>query len=310
MSLGGLDIGLAAHDWLTSGGGGGRRHPARFRGQSDQDLIDAITIGEKTGIASGKVERLKKALARRGITWEGANPEDIKTSFDINNPSDADFYRVQGLLHNKANRSSVQLEKWDAYKADLLDKKMHEYFDTTVQPTFDKVQASLQDMLDRKTFSDEEVGQVKSELTSQVREQETNRLRRISATLGLRGIDPGSVAGAALVNQQAEETDAALTEALRRFGLDIIGQERSSQAQELGFATNLSGAMFGAKQSLEEKNWERLHGINSEIGSILEAANTLDQTGKTAMDAARLGFWGNIASGALQGGGAALSGRG
>lgn len=312
----GFNIGRAAKGIVTGGaselfdggGGGGPNARPRFRGKSTQDILDAIAIGDAGGI--GDTDYLKKILARRGLTYEGANPEDIDASFDMNDPSDSDYYNVSGILNKsaKGGRPSIALEKWNAYKADILQKKMEDYYNTNVQPSFDKTRATLDELLSNPSFSAEELAATRSEMTSQVRAQESNRLRRTAAVLGLRGMDPGSVAGAALIQAQAEETDRALTEALRRYGLDVVGMERDAQARELGLNTDLTNSMFSSKSALEEGNYDRLAGINSNIGSILEAANTLDSTTKAAKDAARLGFYGNIASGVAQGAGAALGG--
>lgn len=288
-------------------------YTGRFKNQDTASLVDAYGISDPSGI--GNTDRLRKILGRRGVTFDdsGAITSGQTTSYGDAGPAEADFTDARRILANSGqsadgNSKTPMMDRWEAYKAELAGKKIEEYFNTNVQPTYDIVNSKLQELLKNPTFSGEELAATRSQMTSQIRQQELQRQKRVASMLGLAGTDSNSVAGAALANSVAQEADQRLTDFLRQYGLDVMAQERQNQAQELGLATSLTTSMAGAKEGMLSRNYDRVHGANMELSQILESLRQQDLMESAQKSANRTGYYGGMIGAGIGALGAAAGG--
>ena len=267
------------------------------------DLYDAIRLNDASGIGSEK--KVLKRYKRAGGTFdENGNPVAPTgydpASFDPATATSADRNRLSAELKGPYSRPSLYRKSFDEWRAEQAKAKMDEYKKNTLDPMLGSIDSKITDMMANPDFSPEELAANRSQLVSQAKTQETQRLRRVAATLGLSGMDPGSIAGAALVNSVAQETDQRITDAISQYTMQVKDMERSSNNAEIGIATDFSTRRTQLETALTQGNYEQLFGLSSDIGGILEALDARNAQLKAEKEAARLGFYGNLAGSGIQ----------
>lgn len=272
------------------------------------NLYEAYQLQQESGL--GSETALMRKLKKAGLIDAEGNviaPEGYAGTFDPLDPnfkSDPDQYRKALSGGGDYFRESVYTKQWDKYRAQLAKDKMDKFKKDTIDPLTGSVTTKLQELLDNPAIGPEELVAQRGEIVSMARAQEAERLKRIGASLGLRGLDPGSIAGAALVNQVAEETDRRISEGLRQFNFDVNALERQSEVSELGLATGLSTQLAQLETALTQGNLEQVFGISNDIAGIMEAINQQSEALKAQNKATQYGLYGAI----VQGAGAAVPG--
>jgi hypothetical protein len=300
-------------DYLDFGGdsstGGGiprvnqRTFDERF-GANDgySELYDAYRLNEESGI--GNEDALLRRLKRAGLVDENGNvlspegydPSKFDPTGDAAYTSD-ERRRLGKALSGPGSRNSFLIKNFEDKRAELAKAKMDEFKRTNIDPITKTLNQRIQEMLESPEISPEDYANMRSEAVSQARSQEAQRLNRAAATLGLSGMDPGSVAGAALMSQIVEETDARITSALRQFEMDRNALESRGGKDELGYATGLSTQMAQLETALTQGNLEQVFGIQNDLAGMIEAIDARDQALDAQREASRLGFYGSVAQG-------------
>jgi len=267
------------------------------------DIYDAYRLNEETSI--GNEEAIMRRLRKAGLIDDAGNvlaPEGYDpASFDPTSDAALDpnnRRRLRRGLESKHTRTSQYINSFNEARAELAKKKMDTFKSNTIDPLTKTITERLNEMLSNPTISPEELQDMKGEMVSQARAQEAQRLKRVGATLGIRGIDPGDIAGAALISRIGEETDAQITEGLRKFGLDIAQMENDANASELGMSTSLATQLSQLETALTSGNLEQVFSIGNNLASIYEAIAAQDKTLDVQKDANRLGFYSSMANAA------------
>lgn len=277
------------------------------------DLYDAYRINQESKI--GNEKRLNRRLKRHGLLDDEGNvlaPEGYDpTSFD---PTSGDAFsaperaRTAKYLRGPYSRPSIMRKRFQEMQADIAKKKMDQFKETTIDPLTGSVSAKLQEMLANPAFDPEELANMRSDLVAQARSAEANRLKRVGATLGLRGLDPGTVAGASLVNRVAEDTDRMITDTLRQFGFDVANIERESEVAELGLSTQLATQMAQLETALTQGNYEQVFQISNDIGAIHEALEARKDAERIQKGANRMDYYGGMIKAGLGAAGSVAGG--
>jgi hypothetical protein len=171
---------------------------------------------------------------------------------------------------NGKARPSVYGAKVNTQLADNEVAEGQRLLDETYNPMFDKVQAGMDQLLNKPLFDETLLHQARSNIAQTIKGAEDDRLRRASAALGLRGLNPSSPAGAAIAARTALEADTNLANSLRDFAMQTNMAEQNSQMAELGLASNLVTTRMAATSALRGGNLDRLLSVSSDLDALLE----------------------------------------
>jgi hypothetical protein len=135
------------------------------------------------------------------------------------------------------------------------------------------------------TFGEEAQRMVRNETARTVRLQEAQRLRRVGASLGLRGLGSHSAVGAHLALNSVAEADRLLADQFRLINQQGLETQRDDALQSLMLTESLTSQRRNAE--IELRN--RIGATQAGIPYMSSVAPTLDYTGfLQAMNAAEL----------------------
>lgn len=162
----------------------------------------------------------------------------------------------------------------DLLYRDMVGRQTRQDYEQNTKPTLDKVQGQMNEMLDTPALSASYISEARSSIAQTIKGSEENRLRRVSAALGLRGLDPRSPSGSIIAARAALEADSELANSLRDFGMKSEEIEQSSKGAELSMASGLATTRMAANNAALTGNADALIGLNQNVSSILEAIRT------------------------------------
>lgn len=289
--LGRLGLGGDGED-----GGKRRNRPLNnYKNLSDQDLarelggidsaISRATLGGNTR-AQTNLENLKKKVLGLfddpSYDWQhdqNYKPIDFSgTGWTLSEANNlASYYNdARGLAKpfGAPIRRGVFQSNNDTLYRDMVGRQTREDYDNNTKPMLDKVQGQMNEMLDSPALSANYIAEARSAIAQTIKGNEEGRLRRVSAALGLRGLDPKSPSGSILAARAALEADSELANSLRDFGMKAEEIEQSSKMAELSMASQLTTTRMAANNVALTGNADALIGLNQNVSSILEAIRT------------------------------------
>ena len=242
----------------------------RRRRLSDDQLFRAIGVagytpeGGTASLFSGAYEKLLNEASRRGL--KGASP--FETLTDVTSGIGA-FATATGRNKSKLRQSiaetiqtaqaELEIQRRNA-NIKLAEDALSEFESSGAFDTLLERIRTLPDTLD-----DDTVARIKRQAVDQIKLQETGRLRRVGAAVGLRGAGSGAGSIAALANQSAAFADSQITAAFndiairkaelsRQDELQSISMEnqllQGKQTQQLQLLQNLQSATAGQPADL------------------------------------------------------------
>lgn len=253
-----------------------------------------------------RIGRTTRRLDRLGVQFdENGNPigeEDFKPldvfgeSGDINLAvSDEAFRNARGKYGDKA----AWMERVSNYaRQQQVEKSLADYREN-IEPMYRDIQNKITAALNSPVLSAEELGRVRSDLATFSRGAKANNLRRVSAVLGLRGLDAGSPAGLAALSRASEEADSAFMDQVRKLGIDVQNMEDQSQSRELALAGDLATRIQAARHAGETGDFNALLEARSGLAALLESinqSNNLENLQRDQMGQARNLAWLNAAA--------------
>jgi hypothetical protein len=216
--------------------------------------------------AGKKQKKLGAKLDKRGIGTEGI---ETQTEFSA---SDASKFRgeIETKDGRKPRKSTLMTKAEQATQEGRVEESQ-KFYDEEVNPGFEQAQQMMDEILASPAFSPKFLADSRSNIMKQVKEAEESRLGRVSASLGLRGIAPGSPVAAALAQQTAEEMDQFAIDQLRQQGMQAEQIEQSSQLMEIQSQQQLAGSRIAARNAAIQGDRDRLSAINMELAGQFEA---------------------------------------
>ena len=239
-----------------------------------QKWLDAYNVAQATG-RTGLMKYLQHGIDRQQANTPGLTGTGLDTSsstFDINR-----FQNVRGLLNRGiqarnpgSDPNRIRAGQLGGQAQDILKQNQvregQEYFDQNVQPTLQSNQQQLQDLISKPALGAEFIAQTRSNIGATVKGAEEARLRRVAASLGMRGLDPSSPAGAAIAAQTAQESDAELARQLTKLGIDTETINRTSLQNALSMSTQ------NVMQGIQAKNLA----LNGDRAALFDITNNLN----------------------------------
>lgn len=249
--------------------------------KSDQQLLDRYVREQESLSLAGELGRGPKILNRerkeldkitgrldkRGISTEGVEFTDFAEDFDVNRAGGL----FQDIRRKPGARRSAFLKDVNRTAQQKKTDESQQFYDEEVDPELQGLQDTLSEVMGSAAITGQEIQALKSRATSQIRAAEGQRLRRVGASLGMRGLDPSSPAGALLAAQAADQADSAITDTLSQFDLQVKEMNRSALERQIGLANNLVQSRIAAKNAALNGDFQALLSINNEISGLMEA---------------------------------------
>lgn len=282
--------------YSPGGGGGGGSDPGlpayqRFRNSTkgmDANALEAqynryalanqlSTTGEFSGtagsrggkVAGNRMSYISNLLQKQGITPTAptgldatGNPDYSATSGAAQTLRQLAGVKGQGALWDQKTQRYISGKEREISTAD---------YNKNTAPALDSIDANIQDMLSHPGMSGEEVANIRSGIIQNAKNAESSRLKRVAAVLGQRGLDPSTATGSSLAAHTAEESDKALQDSLREFGINTDEFARNDREKLIGLASQSALSRVSARNAA----------LNNDKGAMAEA-----QTGISSLVAA------------------------
>lgn len=259
--------------------------------QEAGSLAGALNRSGTSRGSNRRFGRLEKEIGQRGLSTEGIDVADFSEGvFDPTQTRQAQAalaafnrrkWHATGNFDRAANRWG---RKTDQDIATLLKERQTEeakdYWGEEVDPDMAKAQEKISGLLETSAISATQEMELRSKIASQNRMASENRLRRASAALGLRGLDPSSPAGAALALRDAEDADAELVNTLRDLGLEVSEINRTDLQKNSGLLSTLATRRLAARDAALSGDYNALVQMQVDMGSLIDALGTRDEAAK------------------------------
>ncbi len=230
------------------------------------NFLDSLgRTGKQTKKTGKKVDKLRGKLEDRGV--------DVG-AIDINNEfgaEDVGRFRGQFDKDKKPRKSRLSLQT-EAATLKARKEESQKIFDEEISPGLEQAQQLMDELLASPVFSPKFLADVRSDISGQVKQANESRNARIGASLGLRGLSPGSPVAAALADQAAQESDEFLVDQLRLQKMSAEQIEQSSQLMEIQASQSLAMNRVAARDAAIQGDRNRLSAINMQVAGIFEAA--------------------------------------
>lgn len=243
---------------------------------SVKNYLDAFgSGGAQYGNFSFEIDRRLAALEKAGLDIGSLSGTDFSGNFSLLDANRAaiglrGLRRDVGLPASRGEEARLREGanvNWAGRRQEIGEQRYEE----EVRPRELMIQQRLDEMLQNPTFSAEETARMRSDITANNRQLASSRLQRVSAGLGVRGMDPSSPAGAALAMHVAEQSDSELSTQLRKLGFDISQIEDATATNELGISQNLLNAMQVTRDAALSGDLDRLSGAQSSLTDLVTA---------------------------------------
>lgn len=223
-----------------------------------------------------RVGRIEDALGKLGITPEQAEGRGI---FDPETGR-VDFVKLQGLRGIVA--PNMRPAKWSALISNIQvqekEKEGREFYEGEVRPLESKMQEVVAGLLEKPAFDEETRGLIRSESGARIRGQQETSLRRASAALGLRGLDPSSPVGALISQRAVEAADQDLSRTFTMIDLETRERNRAGLERASALASDLAARMANTRNAALSGDFNAMIGLQSAYGSLQEAIQSALET--------------------------------
>lgn len=233
-------------------------------------------FGKGANQAGSRAAYISDLLKKQGIdtstlSTEALTPEGLPDYEAVRGRAQV-LRRLSGRNnYGDASKVNAKVANYEAQQE--RDRNYKDYTQNT-EPVLNNIQKQIDDILSKPAISAQEIADMRSGIVDNVKQSESSRLRRVSAVLGLRGLDPSSPMGAALATKSATDADNELTDSLRKFGLDTTEFNKTSRERELGLAQNLAMSRITARSSALSGDTDRLFAVQNNLSNLVAA---LDQ---------------------------------
>ena len=215
-----------------------------------------------------QVNRARRRFGLVGADSGARSGEDL----DI-----VDVNSMEGLMRSNKNRgqgrnrSSVFAKRVEQGFANQRQQESQAYLDETVQPQIDLINERARQLLEEPAIRASEEAAMKSQAVELIRRQETDRQKRLQGLFGAKGYSAGSPIAQVLANRSAMEADAEIAKMFRDYDIELARQRQNESMTELGLVSNLNAQGLAARQAATSGDFDRLLGIQSELGGLFEA---------------------------------------
>jgi hypothetical protein len=151
---------------------------------------------------------------------------------------------------------------------ELTAEAQKQYDEFQADGDYDKLITSINTL--PPTMSGDVLKMLRNAVVTNARQDETARVRRVSASLGLRGAGASGGAGAMLAEMSAAEADQQISKDTMNLEMKKAELDRQDELQRL----TMLQAAFGAQQGAEQSYLGLLSGINT--GSISSVGRPFD----------------------------------
>lgn len=236
--------------------------------------------GRRSNQLNRQINRSRRRFGLEGVDSGARDASELGLQ-DIN--------ALQGLIRPREgrgqglNRASVFSKQAELGLADRRQRESQQYLDETVQPQIDAINERIQQMLAEPSVDAYERSALRSQAIDVTRRQETDRQKRLQSLFGAAGYSAGSPVAQVLANRTAQDADARLASMFQELDLEISRRRQQESLTELGLASNLNTQTLAARQAATTGDFDRLLGIQSELGGLFEGI----QQQQEAIDAAR-----------------------
>lgn len=236
--------------------------------------------GRRSNQLNRQITRSRNRFGLQGVDSGARDSSELGLS-DIN--------ALQGLIRPRENRgqglnrASVFSKQAELGLADQRRKESQDYLDENIQPTLDVINERVQQMLAEPEIRAYEEAQMRSRAIELTRQQETDRMKRLQGVFGSAGIAADSPVAHVLANRSAQEADAELARLFQNIDFELAQARRQEDAGELALASRLSAQNLATRQAATTGDFDRLIGIQSELGGLFEGI----QQQQEAIDLAR-----------------------
>lgn len=277
-----------------------------------QDILDSISYGQTntSGIGKQSSFNLEKILGRKYGIQFGDSGLATNLGFDQGGAaSPADAPEFEGMIRAiragspEAHSSALREKFMQEYKQRTIDQGKAE-FESTTKPVLDQVRAQISELLAKPVMSAEDTARIRSQIGAVAKANAEASLRRVGATLGIRGMGPDDPAGAALASRAAEAADRALIDNLRQFGIDVAQIEAEAKSRNLALSSGLAINQGTFERGLQTGDLGIMSDASRGISSLIEAIIA----SKTQSAADRKALRASVTGSALQGAGSLLGG--
>lgn len=247
-----------------------------LRQQAFQDVINTI---QRTGVGSRYLNRFQRRQANAGYT------NDPSAGLDFTDPNFDQTRAIQALHRiNRARVNSGQNAMRPGVRTNLINTQREQAaqaqrqqnYEQDYLPASNSAMDAIQGLLDKPNLSAGQVADIHARISNTIRGGLEQKQRAAAAALGVRGLDPGSAAGAAILARQSEAADADLANSLSQFDLNLSDLERQSTSSEATLLQSL--ATNRASEFAAIKDPSRLMELNDQFGSLLEALRVQKDT--------------------------------
>lgn len=271
--------------------------PTATAGPSERDtgrattLLNAYNLARqmgRTGVADYARQRLDRVLGRTGLEESALSGEDFsKAGYDPNLAfaTRSIFNQSRKAQGGRAMRPGAFTSQLDMLRASNTQRENTAQWESQGRPAFDQMQQELSDRLSSPTFSNDYIANARSQMAQQIKGATSDRLRGVSAVLGLRGMDPSSPAGAAIASRAALDADAALASSLADFGMKVEDIERQTTGREIALQSDLIARRMALEAGVKDPSF--LIQLNSNLGGLMEALRAQKEAEELQRDLAR-----------------------
>jgi hypothetical protein len=241
--------------------------------------------------AGGREQKVRDMLAARGMDPDAFNSMEDFGSSTFSEAGAGMAQDVAGQFQmgrgKPRPRPGVFGKQTDKLRAENRLGETTDYYNQNVEPQFEQISAQLQQLQQQDALSQEYVTAARSGIAQTVKGAEEDRLKRVGAVLGLRGLDASSPAAAALGVRAALDADTELANSLRDFGMQVETINQQSRERELGLAQDLVTRRMAAFTAATAGDYDRLYSLSNDISSLMEAIRGQKELEELQADLAR-----------------------
>lgn len=245
-----------------------------------RNTLSAMNLASELGRA-GLLERLTRQSQRQsdrlGESASGLSGIDFGSSdFNV-----AEAQGLRGIVSRNTGarggeqrpmmRAGTFNKRIDQLLAGNIADENRKLTEEKAVPVWDRALDTVNEMAGKPAFGADYISRARAGIASKIKEAESARLRRVSAALGLRGLDPSSPAGAQVAANTALEADRQLAESLTGFDMDVEQFNRSDRERMALLASDLATKRVQADLALKSGDQDRIFGLSDDISSIIEA---------------------------------------
>lgn len=283
------------------------------------------------GLSTALSNRANRYATNQGLDTAGLSGEDFNSpDFSLTNAT-----QTRGIINrvrqNRGQDVPIHAGQFNdqvkQIQSENLSKQGQDIFQNQVDPALGQAQGIAQGLASTPLYGAQFMANERSRIAATVKSSEEDRLRRVSAVLGLGSMDPSSPSGASMALRTSLESDAEMSRALTNLEQSASQGNRDAAGASATLLSQLATTRESARRAAQSGDLERLYSINNDLSTILEAVRSQYELRQYQNSQARqAGFqWGpalaqaglhavgslpGLAASAMTGGAAAAAGAG